>query len=133
MVSDRRQLEGKVIPAEEYRRLVLTHVYLLCKSRRIPLTGLGKDELAGAGARIAKNEWGVRCLEVDIPPEGERALRADLLRISINDNREFLPEPSKKRGKGGFVRGRKRLSDAQPMDEGLMDSTGSSAMPKDRF
>jgi hypothetical protein len=121
MVSDRKQLERKEIPADEYRRLVLTHIYLLCKSRRVPLTGLGEDELARAGARIARNEWGVRGLEVDIPPERERALRAELLRISINDRREFLPEPAKKSRRGEFVRGRKRISNAQAMEEGPME------------
>lgn len=126
MVSDRKQLERKPVPADEYKRLVLTHIYLLCRSRCVPLAGLGQDELARAGARIAKNEWGVSGVEVDIPPERERALRAELLRISINDNRKFLPEPAKKRRKGEFVRRRKSASSAQTMDEGPMDDIGEA-------
>jgi hypothetical protein len=136
MVSNKKQLKKKVIDIDSYKKLVLTHLYVLCKSRCVPLTRLGKDELKEAGARIVKNEFGVRGIEVDIPPESERDLRADLLRVHIAENKEFLPEKVKKKKKGRFVRGKKRpgtLANAQTMDEGLIGSTSSSVQPKDRF
>lgn len=136
MVSNMKRVEKKVIDAESYRRLVVTHLYLLCRSRCVPLNQLGEDVLRGAGARIVKNEFGVRGIEVDVPPESERELRAELLRIHIADNREFLPEKAKKKGNAAFVRGKKRpgtLANAQTLDEGLMGSCGSSVQPKDRF
>ncbi len=134
MVSNRKRVEKKVIDAESYRKLVMTHLYLLCRSRRVPLIGLDADELRTAGARIVKNEFGVRGIEISMPPDNERDLRAELLRIHITDNKEFLPERVKR--KKGFVRGRKKseaLTKAQTMDEGLMDSIGSSVGLKDRF
>ena len=136
MVSNRKGVEKKAITAEGYRRLVVTHLYLLCRSRCVPLNKLGEDVLRGAGARIVKNEFGVRGIEVDVPPEGERELRAELLRVHIADNRDFLPEKVKKKRRTSYVRGKKRpgtLANAQTMDEGLMDSIGSSVQPKDRF
>jgi hypothetical protein len=135
MVSNMKQLQKKPIQPDDYRRLVLTHIYLLCKSRCVPFTELGDDELRAVGASVILNQWGVRCIKVDIPPESERDLRAALIRVSINDRKEFLPEPVKKK-KRGFVRGKKHpgtLANAQTMDEGLMGSCGSSVRPKDRF
>ena len=97
MVGNRKRVEKKAITAESYRRLVITHLYLLCRSRCVPLNRLGDDELRAAGARIVKNDFGVRGIEVDLPPESERELRAELLRVHIADNKRFLPEKVKKK------------------------------------
>jgi hypothetical protein len=135
MVSNMKRVEKKVIGADSYRRLVLTHIYLLCRSRCATLNQLGADELRAAGARIVRNEFGVRGIEVDLPPENERGLRAELLMVHIADNSGFLPEKARKR-KTCFARERKKpaaLANAQTMDEDLMGSIGPSAIPKDRF
>lgn len=135
MVSNRKRVEKKVIDAESYKKLVITHIYLLCRSRCLPLKELGADELRAAGARIVKNDFGVRGIEVIMPPDHEMNLRAELLKVHIADNKGFLPEIGKKK-KTRFVRGKKRkegLADAETLDEGLMDSIGSSVGLKDRF
>ena len=73
---------------------------------------------------------------MELPPERERELREELLRVHIADNKRFLPEKVKKKRKTSYVKGKKRpgtLANAQTMDEGLMESCGSSVQPKDRF